>query len=593
MKILRTSQLIRSLAAVAVGYVLLTGPLHAAPFTYSPGDLVLAFRNSGSSSNLVVNVGAATNFNYLPLGTTVAVSNLAVGQLNAAFASLNSLAWSVAAANRPPLVPGYPLQTLWVTAPRLDPNTPSAPWLRKGSYTQGNPAGQINSIGVNAVAFSSGVASNALNTTVGVLIPVSSDYALTPVLGEGNYVGTFQGNVEATTSASFSGNPTNVSRSDLYELLPGSFGTDTPGRYLGYFEFKPDGSLTFNAPPSPVLLTQSGSQSATVGDAVTLTVTASNATSFQWLLNGTNLVGATSSNYALASVTVANAGDYQVIVANPYASVTSTVATLTVAKATPVLTWANPAGLTYGTALSSVQLNATASVPGTFSYTPATGAVLNASNGQVLSVLFTPSDTGNYNTTNGSVTINVARAPLSVTAGNASRAFGAANPVFSGTLTSVLNGDNITANYASSATSGSAVGTYAIVPTLVDPSGRLANYTATINNGVLTIAPAFSYSPGDLVLALRNSGSSSNLVVNVGKATNFNHLPLGTTVAVGSLTVGQLNAAFASLNSLSWSVAAANRPPLVPGYPLQTLWVTAPRQDPNTPSAPWLPASLE
>ena len=73
---------------------------------------------------------------------------------------------------------------------------------------QGNSAGQINSIGVNAVAFSSGVASNVLNTPAGVLIPANSDYGLSPVLGEGNYVGTFQGNVEATTSASFSGNST-------------------------------------------------------------------------------------------------------------------------------------------------------------------------------------------------------------------------------------------------------------------------------------------------------------------------------------------------------------------------------------------------
>jgi hypothetical protein len=256
MKLLRIPRLIRGQAAAVGGFALFTGALQAAPFTYSPGDLVLAFRKSGSASDLVVNVGKATNYNNLPQGTTIPVSNLAAGQLNAAFANLNSLAWSVAAANRPPLVAGYPLQTLWITAPRLDSNTPSAPWLRKGVYGQGNTAGQIDGIGVNAVASSSSQSSNANNTAVGVVIPVSSDYAVKPVIGDGNYLGTFQGNAEAITAAAFAANPNNVSRSDLYELLPGSLdgGTlDTPGRYLGYFEFKPDGSLTFNTsqPPPP------------------------------------------------------------------------------------------------------------------------------------------------------------------------------------------------------------------------------------------------------------------------------------------------------------------------------------------------------
>jgi hypothetical protein len=45
--------------------------------------------------------------------------------------------------------------------------------------------------------------------------------------------------------------------------------------------------------------------------------------------------------------------------------------TITVLKATPVITWATPADIVYGTALSATQLNATANVPGTFVYTPA------------------------------------------------------------------------------------------------------------------------------------------------------------------------------------------------------------------------------
>ena len=57
-----------------------------------------------------------------------------------------------------------------------------------------------------------------------------------------------------------------------------------------------------------------------------------------------------------------------------YNNATQTVS-LVVNRATPTLSWATPAAITYGTPLSSSQLNATASVPGNFSYSPASGTV--------------------------------------------------------------------------------------------------------------------------------------------------------------------------------------------------------------------------
>src|SRR3954453_14133609 len=74
-----------------------------------------------------------------------------------------------------------------------------------------------------------------------------------------------------------------------------------------------------------------------------------------------------------------------------YTSTTKTVR-LDVLKATAVIPGATPAEITYGTALSATQLNATATVPGTFVYTPASGAILNAGTAQTLSVTFTPTD---------------------------------------------------------------------------------------------------------------------------------------------------------------------------------------------------------
>src|SRR5690606_10825811 len=71
--------------------------------------------------------------------------------------------------------------------------------------------------------------------------------------------------------------------------------------------------------------------------------------------------------------------------------------TLTITKATPVVTWNNPAAITYGTALSATQLNATANVAGTFTYTPPVGTILNAGARQVLTDAYTPAHAAESN----------------------------------------------------------------------------------------------------------------------------------------------------------------------------------------------------
>ena len=98
-------------------------------------------------------------------------------------------------------------------------------------------------------------------------------------------------------------------------------------------------------------------------------------------------------------------------------------------KGTPTITWNNPADITYGTALSSTQLNAKAlnasgiEVPGSYVYTPAVGTVLNAGNNQSLSVTFTPTDTVNYNTATKTVYINVLKATATVSLSNLTQTY--------------------------------------------------------------------------------------------------------------------------------------------------------------------------
>ncbi len=112
----------------------------------------------------------------------------------------------------------------------------------------------------------------------------------------------------------------------------------------------------------------------------------------------------------VAAADVKNAGDYNVV-----ATVNSTnyqgsaSGTLTIGKATPSITWENPADIVYGTALSATQLNATSSVDGSFVYTPAAGAKLDAGQSQNLKVEFTPTN-ANYSTASKTVQINVNKA---------------------------------------------------------------------------------------------------------------------------------------------------------------------------------------
>ncbi len=261
MKIPHTRHL-RSLAGLAAAAALLgAGGVSAAPFLYTPGDLVLTLRQAGNASDLVVNLGPASTFSTLPAGTELTVTRLDPQVLTATFPSLNGLAWSVLAANRPPVVPEYPLQTLWVAAPRRDPGTPASAWLRKGQFVQGNSGSQIDALGRNAASFSSAQPAGPANTANAVAIPVGNAFSPGPVLGDPpNLVGTFQGRVENLTADDFDAAPENLSRSDLFELLPGTRAEstlDTPGRLLGHFDLKPDGTLTFSnaatTPPAPVL----------------------------------------------------------------------------------------------------------------------------------------------------------------------------------------------------------------------------------------------------------------------------------------------------------------------------------------------------
>jgi hypothetical protein len=224
--------------------------LCAQSFTYNNCDLVAGFRLIGGASDLVVDLGPVANYENLTPRSVTTITNLSAAQLSNALPTLDGVSWSVAAAMRGNPNYSYPLQTIWVTSPRPDIYTPGKVWRCASSGTLGGAASQIDAIGYDAAVYGNGQPAGSNNTPTGILIPPASQYAYSYLMGShGNYDGTFQGNVENMTPMNFdsAGLP---SRSVLYRLEPDS-APHAPAMVIGFFDFVPDGALTFTAGPPP------------------------------------------------------------------------------------------------------------------------------------------------------------------------------------------------------------------------------------------------------------------------------------------------------------------------------------------------------
>jgi alpha-tubulin suppressor-like RCC1 family protein len=224
-------------------------------------------------------------------------------------------------------------------------------------------------------------------------------------------------------------------------------------------------------------------------------------------VNGETL--ATSGVIGAASCTTPSAGDlpgsYPItcsagsLTAANYTFSTFVPGTLTVTgQAIPQITWPTPDPIAYGTALGPSQLAAAARfggqpLAGTFSYQPAAGARLSAGTGQVLQVTFTPADTSTYATVSAQVQLTVTKAPLTVTAQDATMVAGAHLPALDAQISGFVNGETLatsgvrgTAACSTSATPASPPGSYPI--TCSAGSLAAANYTFTaFVPGTLTI----------------------------------------------------------------------------------------------------------
>ena len=179
---------------------------------------------------------------------------------------------------------------------------------------------------------------------------------------------------------------------------------------------------------------------------------------------------------------------------------------ITATRETPVVTWADPATISYGTALSSTQLNATAagfagSVAGTVTYaegaTPRVAGDVLAVGTHTLVATFTPTDTATYTTATDTSNVVVVRADQTIVAQAASTSL-----TYGGT------GTTLSATYIGP--HGAGLVTYAVVSGPCSIAG--ANLTVTgagTCQVTASIAQDGSY----------NAATSAPITITVAKAT--------------------------------------------------------------------------
>lgn len=202
----------------------------------------------------------------------------------------------------------------------------------------------------------------------------------------------------------------------------------------------------------------------------------------------------------------------------------------TATPGTPIIGWPAPSAITYGTALSSIQLDATASVPGTFSYSPAAGTVLSAGT-RTLTLTFTPTDTADYTTAPATMQLTVNKATAAIT-------WPTPAPIAYGTaLTSKQL--NATANVPGTLVYTPAVGT--VLPAgantlnvFFTPADTLDYTTASASVTLVVNAPGFTLTASPSSLSTKQ-GSKASSAISVHPTSGF---ASGVTLSLSALPKG-------------------------------------------------------
>ena len=346
----------------------------------------------------------SVNFNPAVATGTITVTKAAVSSQNITLPSLADLTFNGLSKNHAATAAGVSGFTYTYTGRAGTSYGPStvAPTYA-GSYTVTASINDANYTGTKSLEFAIGKATPTItsNPTASAISYGQSLAASSLSSGTASVPGVFAFNTPNTTpSAGASNHPITFTPTDTANYNPVSSTVSITTNTVALNS----SNIAFTAPAS---LVYSGTQK-------TFTASASGiSTGFTYSYSG---IGSTS--YSPMPTPPTNAGNYAVTATVTNANYSgSATQTFTITKATPAITWATPASISYGTALSATQLNAATSVAGSFVYSPASGATL-ATGARTLQAIFTPTDTANYNSATASVPLLVSSSsrPISLIA---------------------------------------------------------------------------------------------------------------------------------------------------------------------------------
>jgi len=194
----------------------------------------------------------------------------------------------------------------------------------------------------------------------------------------------------------------------------------------------------------------------------------------------------------------------------------STSNTISVNGSSVPITWAAPTSITYGTALSTTQLDASSTVPSTFVYTPPSGTILGGGT-QTLSVTATPNGSTGYIASTDTVSITV-------------------NPAATATSVALSDSNKALTGSVSSAVAGMPTGTVSFY------EGQTLLGSGTLVSGVASYTPA-SPPAGTAVITAQYGGDT-----NFGSSGSSPVTLLAIVPVTTSLTVGQTGSTTDSLS---------------------------------------------
>jgi hypothetical protein len=85
------------------------------------------------------------------------------------------------------------------------------------------------------------------------------------------------------------------------------------------------------------------------------------------------------------------------------------------------------------TGIGPAQLNASSTIPGTFTYTPPSGTILPVGPAQSLNVVFTPAGSTSFAPVTAHVSLNVLKKDLTISAADTSKVYAAPLPTLTAT----------------------------------------------------------------------------------------------------------------------------------------------------------------